>query len=74
MNLAKNHMISIRKYNGTKDVLLKNENQWISKGVRGFLRPACLKKGIVPILSKASSLPSGWNLAGSTTALKLLTI
>ena len=29
---------------------------------------------IFPILDEASSLPSGWNFASSTTALKLFTI
>jgi len=74
MNLAKNHMISIRTYNSIKDVLLKDVNQSVGKDVRGFLRPAYIRIGLFLILSKASSLPSGWNFAGSTTALKLLTI
>ena len=57
-----------------KNVLLNKENQCVSKDVRGFLRPAYLRIGLIPIRGKASSLPSEWNLATSTTALTLLTI
>jgi len=67
-------MISIRTYSSINDVLMKNRNQCVSKYVRGFLRPAYLRIGLFLIPGNASSLPSGWNLASSTTALMLLTI
>ncbi len=43
------------------------------QGCQGISQTGIPKNRIIPILDKASSLPSGWNLASSTTALKLLT-
>jgi len=44
------------------------------QGSQGISQTGLSKKWIFPILDKASSLPSGWNFASSTTTLKLLTI
>jgi len=59
MNLAKNHMISIRTYNIIKDVLLNNGNQCVSKDVRGFLRPAYLRIGLLQFKEKLLVFPLG---------------
>ncbi len=36
---------------------------------QGISQTGVSQNRIIPILDKASSLPSGWNLASSTTAL-----
>jgi len=59
MNLAKNHMISIRTYNSIKDVVLNNRNQFVSKYVRGFLRPAYLGIGLFLFKEKLLVFPLG---------------
>ena len=41
---------------------------------QGISQTGIPQNRIIPIQGEASSLPSGWNLASSTTALKLLTI
>ncbi len=43
------------------------------QGCQGISQTGLSQKWIFPILEKAPSLPSGWNFADSTTALKLLT-
>ena len=55
-----------------KDVLLKKE--MYKQGSQGISQTGLSQNWIFPILDKASSLPSGWNFASSTTALKLFTI
>jgi len=59
MNLAKNHMISIRTYERIKSVLSKNGNQCVSKDVRGFLRPAYVGIGLFLFQEKLLVFPLG---------------
>tara|TARA_B100000965_G_scaffold93808_1_gene76581 strand:+ start:879 stop:1085 length:207 start_codon:yes stop_codon:yes gene_type:complete len=59
MNLAKNHMISIRTSKGIQDVLLNSGNQFVSKDVRGFLRPAYLGIGLSLFKEKLLVFPLG---------------
>jgi len=42
------------------------------QGCQGISQTGISQNRIFPILDKASSLPSGWNFAGSTTALKAI--
>ena len=62
MNLANNHMLSIRTYKSIKDVLLKNGNKFESKDVRGFLRPAYLRIGSFLFEEKLLVFPLGGTL------------
>ena len=74
MNLAKNHMISIRTYKVIKDVELKDGKLMCKQVCQGISQTGMPQNRIIPIPGKASSLPAGWNLASSTTTIKLLTI
>ena len=44
------------------------------QGCQGISQTGIPQNRIIPIPGKASSLPSGWNLASSTTALMLFTV
>ncbi|WP_187152538.1 hypothetical protein [Prochlorococcus marinus] len=44
------------------------------QGCQGISQTGMPHNRIIPNVGKASSLPFGWDLASSTTALKLLTI
>ena len=57
-----------------KDVLVDEWKSMCKQRCQGISQTGISQNRIIPILDKASSLPSGWNLACSTTALKLLTI
>ncbi len=39
------------------------------QGCQGISQTGMFNNKIIPIVNEASSLPSGWNLASSTTAL-----
>jgi len=67
-------MISIRTYKVIKDVELKDGKLMCKQVCQGISQTGIPQNRITPIQGKAPSLPSGWNLACSTTALKLLTI